>query len=174
MTVNLTEAQADLFGLGRKKRRPAAEASLGQMPRTQPKPAKPKRTKAERALMPENQVVAPITQFLELKGWWVKRQQSGLFNRPFAESRQPIRVGTKGALDWVCIRPLEMINVHQAVTTAEYFEIEMKGKGNRPSADQETYMRDCHARGITAVWFDSYHEFVHWYRARFPGEVTQF
>lgn len=168
MSIRITSDQAKLIFGKPLQRPPSAKAPQ-------------RKTKAEIAAQPENQVVAQIKGYLEAKGWRVTRQQSGLFQRPDwgkAEAdggdrdryKGRIRIGTKGALDWVCTRAVGRINPHEQVGQRWYFELEMKGAGKKPSDAQCEYMRRLHAEGITAVWFDNFSEFRDWYRRRFRDE----
>lgn len=138
----------------------ALPPGLVRMPRTNRKPEE----------LPENQLKSQIIGLLQIKGWTVTRQQSGLFQRPFEDPDKRIRIGSKGACDWICKRLATIRKSRDEISLMHYFELEIKAPGKSPNDDQSTYIRHCNDVGITAVWFNSLHDFKHWYRAHWPEE----
>lgn len=141
----------------------------------QPKPAAPgvrmPRTRKPKDELPENIVEDQITGYLGIHGWTVTRQQSGLFRNSEERGGNWVRVGKKGESDWRCERLLPpRRNPHEIVSQVELFYLEVKGYGKEPNEKQLQLMHDRLAVGITAVWFDSFNEFRHWYQKRYPKE----
>ena len=128
--------------------------------------------KVHQVKLSEADVTKQIVDFLRAHRWRVVRQQSGLFRSPTSNAR--VRIGETGMCDWYAYRPVKMNHSNGLV---QFFELEIKAPGKRPSMSQEAYMAARQWVGTEADWFDCFdrnntkHEgerpFVLWYTERF-------
>lgn len=109
----------------------------------------------------EKELAADIRQFLELRGWSVFRQQSGVFCRP-GNLKARITVGSRGIPDWRAERAVRIPNVPGACQVLWY---ETKRAGEKPRPEQLLWLDRLRAGGAMAEWFDSREKFTEWYYA---------
>ena len=136
--IRVSKAQARLFANGKGKAR---------APRSGP--------------TPEAQVTEQVIGWLRAKGWSCTRRQVGLFVS-FAEAKRgvlrPITIGEKGESDWFCERALTCPGdwiEHVAPGLTQAFTLEIKAPGNKPTAEQDLWMRRRRSGGFLALWVDS-------------------
>lgn len=106
----------------------------------------------------EVDVTRQICDFLRARGWILKRQQSGLFQRPGSTAR--VRIGEVGEADWMAIKPC-------GFALGYMFYSEVKASGKIPSFDQQVWLETRRRLGFEADWFDSLELFGKWYQERF-------
>jgi hypothetical protein len=126
------------------------------------KPAKPPpkrfRLAPPKLRLTEKDVTKQVCDYLRVRGWSVHRCHVGVY-QPISGGA-PVRMGEKGMTDLFAVRPK-----HGAV--AEFFWLELKAPGNRPSPDQSLWMERQHAAGFEAVCFDSLEKCADWVETRF-------
>lgn len=159
VAIRMSEAQYRLLFGGR---------AAGKPPRAKGAPRAPWKRRED---LPENILAGQIRGFLEIRGWRIIRQQSGLFTRPGEIERQNlIRVGEKGRADWMACRCVP----GTPAGTVQMFEYETKAPGRKLRPEQRLYLDRLAATGFVGGWFDDFDgdwdtSFVHWYRKRFGG-----
>lgn len=137
-------------------------------------PAKP-RVRRPKAELPENIIEESICSFLRANGWYLKRNQVGLYV-PFRVLRDPkamasphpIRIGETGEADWMAYRP------GSSNFSFTLFFWEAKAPGKKPNPDQIRWLFNRRALGFLADFFDDFndfpgkdHSFLEWYRRHF-------
>ena len=97
----------------------------------------------------ESDVTKQIKGFLESRGWYAVRLQSGVVRGITRDSF--MRLGKKGLPDWIFVRGREALFV------------EMKRPGKKPSQDQARWFEWAEIQGIMAVWCDGLGNFLEKY-----------
>ncbi len=110
----------------------------------------------------EAEVTRQICDFLRARGWILKRQQSGLFQRPGSTAR--VRIGEVGEADWMAMRPASS---PLGSGWCAFFYFEIKAPHKIPSFDQSVWLETRRRLGFEAEWFDSLEHFEGWYGERF-------
>ena len=96
----------------------------------------------------ENEVEAECIGWLRKQGWIVRRQHSGVF---YTRDGRPLKVGETGECDWRAFKGGDARGIlHQ-----QYFELELKATGKKPSKAQRDYMTKRMHQGVLAFWADS-------------------
>ena len=96
----------------------------------------------------ENEVEAECIGWLRKQGWIVRRQHSGVF---YTRDGRPLKVGETGECDWRAFKGGDARGIlHQ-----QYFELELKATGKKPSKAQRNYMTKRMHQGVLAFWADS-------------------
>jgi len=138
---------------------------------SKPKATRAPRKRTSKAEQPENIVEAQVLDFLRAHGWLCIRQQVGTFVAYYnyankIQNAPVVRVGEKGATDWLALRPIIGNR-----TTVEMFYLELKAPGASIRPEQAEWIRKRRAIGLEADWFDCFDSgrqpFEPWYRARF-------
>lgn len=112
----------------------------------------------------EADVTKQICGFLEVRGWILKRQQSGLFQRPGSTAR--VRIGEVGEADWQAVLQLSGTeSLGAGICALFYFEV--KAPHKLPSFEQSVWLETRRRLGFEADWFDSIGRFEAWYSQRF-------
>lgn len=119
-------------------------------------------SKAKQSLS-EADVTRQICDFLRARGWILKRQQSGLFQRPGSTAR--VRIGEVGEADWMAVKPTPYVPDGAGLCVVFYFEV--KALHKIPSFDQCVWLETRRRLGFEADWFDSLEMFTAWYSPRF-------
>lgn len=88
----------------------------------------------------ERDVTISCRGWLELRGWFPVRLQSGKFR---TKDQRTITIGKKGLLDWVFLRGRECLMV------------EFKAPGEKPSPAQAEFLQWAEIQGIPAMYADS-------------------
>ena len=137
-------------------------------------PASTPRARRRRESMPENILEGQICDFLRLRNWHLIRQQVGTFvpyrmlmGKTAIEGVRPVRIGEKGAADWIAIRP--------RADGADLFFFEAKAPGKKPRPEQLEWLRKRRAVGFVAEFFDDFdgdfdHSFLPLYLRNFGQE----
>jgi hypothetical protein len=140
-------------------------------------PPKRQRQQQPRESLPENVLESQINGVLEVRGWKLIRQQSGLWI-PYHQvagkatvavnELRPHRFSKKGegAADWLAVRP------QRPWPNAQFFIYEVKGGGRAPTREQKLYLEKHAACGFLAAFFDDFDggwptSFLPWYRRHF-------
>lgn len=127
---------------------------------TNSKPSRPHLI--EKTAVTENDVEAAIVGFLRRRGWTVERNQVGLL---YTADGRPCPVGRKGQCDWRALRP-----VPDLPGAVEYFEVEVKRPGAKPTNVQREYMALRTHLGYLVTWADSPKSFHQWYEEAFGAD----
>lgn len=94
----------------------------------------------------ENEVESDIIEnYLRPLGWVCRRQHRGNF---YTRDGRRVSVGDEGESDWRC---LKAVNGY----TIQYFELETKATGEKPTAAQKEYIAKRNKQGFIALWADS-------------------
>jgi len=114
----------------------------------------------------EADVTRQICDFLRARGWILKRQQSGLFQRP--ESAARVRIGEVGEADWMALKSTPILSEYgkfAGLSAVIFFGV--KAPGRKPSFDQSVWLETRRRLHFEADWFDSPDKFAAWYQERF-------
>lgn len=96
----------------------------------------------------ENDVEAECIGWLRKQGWIVRRQHSGVF---YTRDGRPLKIGETGECDWRAFKGGDARGkLHQ-----QYFELEVKATGKKPSKAQREYILKRLHQGVVAIWADS-------------------
>lgn len=82
-------------------------------------------------------------QFLKLRGWFVKRRNTGLMTAEYKGRKRAVRFSEAGASDTYGLLP-----------DGRHFELEFKRLDERPRLDQTEWLIDWLSRGAVAFWVD--------------------
>lgn len=107
----------------------------------------------------ERDVTAAVKGWLEAKGWYAIRLQSGLVR---GNTRGTfIRLGENGLPDWVFLRAWKGYPIALMV--------EMKAGGKKPGPDQVAFEAKAKRMGLTVLWCDSLEMFIEKYERFMEG-----
>ena len=112
----------------------------------------------------EAQVTKQICDFLCYRRWIVKRNNVGKFKSP--DGKRTISVGERGEADLTATRP---VRADIGKGLCHVIHIEIKARGERPSAWQETWLAVRRNEGYLAGWWESLESFEEWYDWQFSS-----
>mgnify|MGYP003659669333 CR=1 FL=1 len=101
----------------------------------------------------EADVTSQIKGYLEARGWYAIRLQSGTVRGVTRGTF--MRVGKPGLPDWVFVRKWGGYPIH--------LFCEMKKPGKKLAPDQVAWFKDAEYRGLWTIWADSLEMFVEKY-----------
>ena len=107
----------------------------------------------------ERDVTAAVKGWLEAKGWYAIRLQSGLVRGNTQGTF--MRLGENGLADWVFLKkwagfPLGLL-------------VEMKATGKKPGPHQVAFEAKMRRMGLTVIWADSLEMFIEKYEQFWKG-----